>query len=135
MNLKSFILKIYIPNYENILEYSFSNGQLCIENKDSFTPNANVKNILETNCRKFFSEMYSYPNCKKKIPSSSIFATTNTVVLKNKKLFSVAPIASVIHSLSLSSSLKSFIPKSYPYSTARKIYTHSRKSQFRRRDN
>lgn len=102
MNLKSFILKIYIPNYENILEYSFSNGQLCIENKDSFTPNANVKIILETNCRKFFSEMYSYPNCKKKIPSSSIFATTNTVVLKNKKLFSVAPIASVIHSLSLS---------------------------------
>lgn len=66
MNLKSFILKIYIPNYENILEYSFSNGQLCIENKDSFTPNANVKIILETNCRKFFSEMYSYPNCKKK---------------------------------------------------------------------
>lgn len=109
------------------------------ENKNSFTPNVNMYSwkILEINSRKFFFEIYSYSNYKKY--SHHQLSLTNTVVLKNKRIILshfycqcnvlLKNKEQLYNSFSLFFSFKSFILKLYPYSTARKIYTHSRKSR------
>lgn len=69
MNLESFIQKIYIPNYESILDNILFLTDNCTS-KIKIHSLQCEKYSRDQNSRKFFSEMYSYPNYKKNYSQS-----------------------------------------------------------------